>query len=201
MRGAFFAPVPHDEHCAYCKGECRAATLAPDMQAIYCISLQEQPHRTAQAVAHFHRTGLCRQVIFSASPARSQYRLRHLGEPPLDRPRGGQTGLQPYHRARRRRPSFIAAGTSTFRASGARQRFLGDYRVDRRFDDRGRRRGLTDVDRWRYLFLFRGARFAEAAVVILSLIHWLTLGRYRRRVERPSMAEEGQSLPRAELFE
>jgi len=41
MTGAFFAAVPRDEQCAYCNGERRAATLAPDVQAIYCISLQE----------------------------------------------------------------------------------------------------------------------------------------------------------------
>jgi hypothetical protein len=45
MTGAFFAAVPRDEQCAYCNGERRAATLAPDVQAIYCISLQEQPRR------------------------------------------------------------------------------------------------------------------------------------------------------------
>ena len=55
----------------------------------------------------------------------------------------------------------------------ARQRFLGDYRVNTRLDDRGRRRALTDVDRWRYLFIFRGARFAEGVAVVLSPIHWL----------------------------
>jgi hypothetical protein len=64
MTGAFFATVPRDEQCAYCNGERRAATLAPDVQAIYCISLQEQPRRTAQAAAHLHATGLCQQVTF-----------------------------------------------------------------------------------------------------------------------------------------
>jgi hypothetical protein len=72
----------------------------------------------------------------------------------------------------------------------ARQRFLGDYRVDPRLDAQGRRRAFTDVDRWRYLFIFRGARFAEAAAVLLSPIHWLTLEWWRRRVVRPVLPAE-----------
>jgi hypothetical protein len=79
----------------------------------------------------------------------------------------------------------------------ARQRFLGDYRVDRCLDEHGRRRAVTDVDRWRYLFIFRGARFAEGAAVILSPIHWLTLEWWRRRVERsPMLTEEGRDYRR-----
>jgi hypothetical protein len=76
----------------------------------------------------------------------------------------------------------------------ARQRFLGDYRVDSRLDDRGRRRAVTDVDRWRYLFIFGGARFAEAAAVVLSPIHWLTLEWLRRQVDRsPIPIEEAKA--------
>jgi hypothetical protein len=76
----------------------------------------------------------------------------------------------------------------------ARQRFLGDYRVDSRVDDRGRRRAFTDVDRWRYLFIFRGARFAEVAAVVLSPIHWLTLEWLRRQVDRsPIPIEEAKA--------
>ena len=278
---------PHDERCAYCKGERRAARLAPDVQAIYCISLQEQPHRAAQAAAHLHRTGLCQQVTFFR-PRRGHnanyaiweshclvardairkgfervivleddvffYRPWDINVPRIKRamesvPAGwwglylGHVPIQAYfvrsgllrarsgctHAYLANRPLLnwlasttpMGADVSIWPLIGqslnsamsslpelyalfpmiARQRFLGDHRVDNRLDDRGHRRALTDVDRWRYLFLFRGARFAEAAAVVLSPIHWLTLEWWRRRVERTSMPEEGQSLPRAGLFE
>lgn len=35
-----------------------------DVDAAYCISLQEQPERTEHAAAHFHAMGLCRQITF-----------------------------------------------------------------------------------------------------------------------------------------
>ena len=60
----YFERISHDDSCAYCTGR-RLATHLPDtLDAIYCISLQEQPHRTRQAIAHFHSIGLCRCVIF-----------------------------------------------------------------------------------------------------------------------------------------
>lgn len=64
MEGAYFAALPREETCGYCAGRRRAAPLAPDLDAIYCISLQEQPHRTAEAAAQFHALGLCRDVLF-----------------------------------------------------------------------------------------------------------------------------------------
>jgi hypothetical protein len=39
-------------------------TLAPGLNAIYCISLQEQPHRTTKAAAQFHALGLCQEALF-----------------------------------------------------------------------------------------------------------------------------------------
>lgn len=64
MGRAYFAALAHEEACDYCAGRRRASPLAPDLDAIYCISLQEEPHRTAQAAAQFHTLGLCREVLF-----------------------------------------------------------------------------------------------------------------------------------------
>ena len=49
--------------CAYCTGRRSVTPLPKPVDAIYCISLQEQPHRALQAIAHFHHVGLCRHVI------------------------------------------------------------------------------------------------------------------------------------------
>ena len=276
MSGAYFAAVPRNEQCAYCAGERPSATLAPDVQAIYCISLQEQPHRAALAAAHLHAVGLCRQVTFfrprrghnanyaiweshclvAQEAVRKGFdriivleddvffyrpwgpnvpRIRqamdeapegwwglYLGHVPIQayfvrtgllRARSGCT-----HAYLANRPLLnwlattapMGADVPTWSLIGqsidsamtslpelyalfpmiARQRFLGDYRVDPRLDDQGRRRALTDVDRWRYLFIFRGARVAEAAAVVLSPIHWLTLEWLRRRVDRPALPAE-----------
>jgi hypothetical protein len=64
MEHAYFESLARDERCDYCAGRRRVATLAPDLNAIYCISLQEQPYRTAKAAAQFHALGLCREVLF-----------------------------------------------------------------------------------------------------------------------------------------
>jgi hypothetical protein len=280
MTGAFFAAVPRDEQCAYCNGERRAATLAPDVQAIYCISLQEQPRRAAQAAAHLHATGLCQQVTFfrprrghnanyaiweshclvaqeavrrgfdrvivleddaffydawNANVPRIKRAMEslpadwwglYLGHVPIQAyfVRGGllrtRSGCTHAYLANRPLLNWLATtppmgpdvptwpliGQSIDSAMSslpelyalfpmiARQRFLGDYRVDSRVDDRGRRRTFTDVDRWRYLFIFRGARFAEAAAVVLSPIHWLTLEWLRRQIDRsPIPIEEAKA--------
>jgi hypothetical protein len=64
MEHAYFEFLARDERCDYCAGRRYVGTLAPDLTAIYCISLQEQPHRTAKAAAQFHALGLCREVLF-----------------------------------------------------------------------------------------------------------------------------------------
>jgi hypothetical protein len=64
MEHAYFEALARDEWCDYCAGRRRVAALAPGLTAIYCISLQEQPHRTAKAAAQFHALGLCRDVLF-----------------------------------------------------------------------------------------------------------------------------------------
>jgi hypothetical protein len=57
-----FEPISPDPACDFCSGRRQPAAIGVD--AAYCISLVEQPARTARAAAHFHAIGLCRQVIF-----------------------------------------------------------------------------------------------------------------------------------------
>jgi hypothetical protein len=65
MEHAYFESLARDARCDYCAGRRHMRTLAPDLtDAIYCISLQEQPRRTAKAAAQFHALGLCREVLF-----------------------------------------------------------------------------------------------------------------------------------------
>jgi hypothetical protein len=64
MEHAYFESLARDERCDYCAGRRHGGKLAPDLTAIYCISLQEQPHRAAKAAAQFHALGLCREVLF-----------------------------------------------------------------------------------------------------------------------------------------
>jgi len=45
MEHAYFEALAREKWCDYCAGLRRAATLAPGLTAIYCISLQEQPLR------------------------------------------------------------------------------------------------------------------------------------------------------------
>jgi len=64
MEHAYFESLARDERCDYCTGRRQVTTLAPGLNAIYCISLQEQPHRTTKAAAQFHALGLCREALF-----------------------------------------------------------------------------------------------------------------------------------------
>jgi hypothetical protein len=56
--------LARNERCDYCAGRRQVTTLAPGLNAIYCISLQEQPHRTTKAAAQFHALGLCQEALF-----------------------------------------------------------------------------------------------------------------------------------------
>ena len=58
----WFEPIAADPACDFCSGRRKAPAIGID--AAYCISLVEQPQRTAYAAAHFHAIGLCRQVSF-----------------------------------------------------------------------------------------------------------------------------------------
>ena len=60
--GEVFEAIAHDPSCTYCTGKTPAVKL--DVDAAYCISLIDQPHRTAYVSAHFHAIGLCQQVTF-----------------------------------------------------------------------------------------------------------------------------------------
>ncbi|MGH6989140.1 MAG: hypothetical protein ACREFD_13845 [Stellaceae bacterium] len=60
----YFHRVEKRPDCPYCNGTLRPVDTTSILDAIYCISLQEQPRRTAQAMAQFHQHGLCRSVIF-----------------------------------------------------------------------------------------------------------------------------------------
>ena len=54
-----FEPIAPLLECATCRGE--GAGL-PGVEAIYCISLKEQPNRAKAAAGLFHALGLCRHV-------------------------------------------------------------------------------------------------------------------------------------------
>lgn len=283
---AYFEAFPTDDSCEYCTGHRLAAPLPQPLDAVYCISLQEQPHRTAQAVTYLHRVGLCRHVMlyrpergknatraiweshravarhasankrnhvlileddvyFRRSWAKlaariagalaklpNDWRALYIGHVPLQayfvqpgimRVRSFTTHA--YVAGPRMLAWLVENGPSSpdvvplgFAGYGidaamanlpgmyamfpmeARQRFLGDRRIDPRVDHTGRSRAWRDRDRWRDWFLFRGAYAAEAAAVLLSAFHWLTLETYRER-SQASIAEQARLIRRAGLFD
>lgn len=263
----YFEPVAPDESCVYCTGRRRAHSLPGALDAIYCISLQEQPHRTRQVVAHFHQIGLCRHVIlyrprrgkngeraiWGSHRALARHALangrRHalmleddvffrqpwgkvarriarvmgalpadwwclyLGHVPIQaffvrwnilRVRSACTHAyiaSPRLLAWLAATEPLSADVATWPLIGrsidgamanlpnmyalfpmvSRQRFLGDYRVDARVDERGQPRSWRDGDRWRYYFIFRGALVTQALAAIMSPFHRFTLERNRER--------------------
>lgn len=263
---AYFEPVPYSDSCAYCTGRRSATPLPKSLDAIYCISLQEQPHRTREAAAHFHDVGLCRHVTFYR-PLRGKNGSRAIWESHRVLARhalanGRRTTLmleddvylrRPWAELASRiaralaalpadwralylghipmqayfvRPNILrvrSACTHAYIASPrlltwlventpmaaevpvwrfgkcidcalpnlpgmyamfpmvARQRFLGDYRVDPHVDGHGQPRSWRDVDRWRHHFILRSAITLEALAAVLSPLHWLTLERWRER--------------------
>lgn len=266
---AYFEPIPHDNSCAYCNGRCSVTPLPKPVDAIYCISLQEQPHRTRQAIAHFHQLGLCRHVTFyRPKRGRNGERAiwashRAVAQDAVANGRRYTLMLeddvffrQPWSKLAPRIERAIAAlpsdwlgfylGHVPFQAYFVRltivrvrsacahayiasprllawlaeteplsavvsmwcriggsidgamanlpgmyalfpmavlQRFLGDYRVNSRVDSQGQLRPWRDINRWRYLFIFRGALLAEGLAVILSPYHQFTLERHRKESE------------------
>lgn len=266
----YFEPVARDDSCAYCTGRRRPAPLPKSLDAIYCISLQEQPHRTRQAIAHLHHIGLCRHVLFYrprrgkngeraiwashralarhalASGHRTTLMLeddvffrqswdtlaRRIARAMAALPPDwwcfyvGHVPIQAYFIRRNilrvrsacthayiASPRLLAwlADTEPLSADVAtwprigrsidgamanlpsmyalfpmavRQRFLGDYRVDPRFDAQGRPRSWRDGDRWRYYFIFRGAIVTEVLAAVFSPFHRLTLERNRKAQSR-----------------
>jgi hypothetical protein len=82
----------------------------------------------------------------------------------------------------------------------ARQRFLGDFRIDAHVDPAGRRRSRGDADCWRHYFMFRGAFVAEAVAVVLSPFHRLTLERGRQK-SQARLGEPARLIRAAGLFD
>ena len=74
---AYFESVPRDGSCAYCSGRRPVTPLPAPVDAVYCISLQEQNDRTQRAIEHFHEIGLCRHVILYR-PLRGAYPERAI---------------------------------------------------------------------------------------------------------------------------
>ena len=62
--GGFFEPIRTRFDCGYCSGRSEPSTLMPYIDAVICISTQDNPDRTRQAAEHFHQIGLCRDVVF-----------------------------------------------------------------------------------------------------------------------------------------
>lgn len=56
-----FHPCPVAPGCPHCVG---TPTPIDGVDAVYCISLQSRPDRTARAARMLHRMGLCRQALF-----------------------------------------------------------------------------------------------------------------------------------------
>lgn len=77
--GAYFEPVARDASCDYCCGRKPTAPLPSPVDAVYCISLQDQPHRTRQVSQQFHQIGLCRHVTFYR-PVRGAHSERAIWE-------------------------------------------------------------------------------------------------------------------------
>ena len=283
---AYFEPVPLDDSCQYCTGRRPATPLPAPLDAVYCISLQEQPHRTAKATAHFHRLGLCRHVTLyrpvrgtnatraiweshravarhalannlshalileddvyfrrpwsklaprihrAVAQLPADWRVLYIGHVPLQA-YFAQPGIMrvrsfashAYVAAPRMLRWLVENGPSSpdvvplpFGGYGidaamanlpgmyamfpmaARQRFLGDRRIDPRIDHTGRLRAWRDRDRWRDWFLFRGAYAAEAAAALLSPFHRLTLESYRQG-SQARIAEQARLIRSAGLFD
>lgn len=282
----YFEAIPLHKDCEYCAGRRLIVPLPRPMEAVYCISLQEQPHRTGQAVAHFHNIGLCRHVTFyrptrgrnaelaiweshravahhalangrkcalileddvdfrqpwSKLASRVQRAIAqlpsnwwslYLGHVPLQAhfaklsilrvrslcahayvasPRllAWLDATEPFSPEiamwRRFGESIDCAmanlpGMYALFPMAVLQRFLGDYRVNTRVDISGRPRSWRDIDRWRYYFIFRGARIVESLAVLLSPFHRLTIERYRRRSQNNLIAT-AQLIQASGLFD
>lgn len=72
-----FEPVAKLHHCEFCNGGGGASAFAPFFDAVYCLSLQEQPHRTAAMADLFHRLGLCANATF-LRPRRAKHQPRAI---------------------------------------------------------------------------------------------------------------------------
>jgi hypothetical protein len=57
---AIFERIAIDPSCAFCTG--RENPPALEIDAAYCLTLAELPHRETHAIRHFHEIGLCPYV-------------------------------------------------------------------------------------------------------------------------------------------
>ena len=74
---AGFEPIAKLPHCEYCSGGGSPLAFARFFDAVYCLSLQEQPHRTAAMADFFHRLGLCANATF-LRPRRAKHQPRAI---------------------------------------------------------------------------------------------------------------------------
>jgi len=264
---AEFEPIAKAPDCEYCGDARRSMAFAPFFDAVYCLSLREQPHRTAAITDLLHRLGLCGNVTFMR-PSRAKHVARgiwknhqamarhaiyrgcrkalmleddayigvghdrlqvvlqkamarlpqdwqglYLGHMPLQAyPIGGRllrarSGAAHAYIASERLLSWLAETEPTdpevpvCRTIGrtldgalanlpgmyavfpmvATQRFMGDYCYDPNFDERGRKRKLTDRMRYRTFMICKLMRTSEVLAVLFAPWHWLTLEYFRRR--------------------
>ena len=91
MEHAYFESLARNKRCDYCADRRQATTLAPGVNAIYCISLQEQPHRTTKAAAQFQNPRQAMQQSVAAQNAA----LSPVQPPPTIPGAGSANGSSP----------------------------------------------------------------------------------------------------------
>jgi hypothetical protein len=74
---AGFEPIAKSPHCEFCNGGGSAYAFTPFFDAVYCLSLQEHPHRTAAMADLLHRLGLCANATF-LRPRRAKHQPRAI---------------------------------------------------------------------------------------------------------------------------
>jgi len=64
--GPVIHPCPPDPECPYCRGTIQSAEALDwsFLDSVYCISLKSRDDRAQRVAEQFHKTGLCRQVVF-----------------------------------------------------------------------------------------------------------------------------------------
>jgi GR25 family glycosyltransferase involved in LPS biosynthesis len=80
------------------------------------------------------------------------------------------------------------------------QKNYGDLRIDPRVGADGRRRRLTDINRWRYLAIFYGPSVMEWLSIVLAPFHWLTMEPLIRRI-RTGTSTDAKVIRAAGLFD
>ncbi len=186
LAAARFHPVPIDPSCPHCRSTGTAGDLAVDTEdwsfadAAYCISLEERDDRMQAAAREFHRTGLCRRVLFHR-PTRHPTRVIE--------------GIWEAHRA--------VARHALDRGAERALVFEDDVRFTRKITSQRLARVSAAIDRlpddWTIFFLGHWplrARFhtadtlatasacAHAYLASRRLLHWLETHRFADRAGR-----------------